>query len=175
MIIACLIGLVAADGARAADSPAAKPTESPRPMRGNMMDNLLFPRVLDELALTADQKTQYGTLEASFKKDAAKWRADNNYDPEKAREEMSAARESNDRAALKKLADQRKGLVDIRKGYLDKLRASLTDEQKTKLDKALANGPGRGPRGGPNAGGKPPAPPTPPTDKQRSGILPRAA
>ena len=162
MIIACLIGLVAAVGARAADEPAAKPPESPRPMRGNMMDNLLPPRVLDDLALTADQKTQYGALEASFTKDAAKWRADNNYDPEKAREEMRTARDSNDQAALKKLADQRKGLMDIRKGYVDKLRASLTEEQKTKLDKALANGPGRGPRGGPNSDAKPPAPPTPP-------------
>ncbi len=162
MIIACLIGLVAAVGARAADEPAAKPPESPRPMRGNMMDNLLPPRVLDELALTADQKTKYDALEASFKKDAAKWQADNNYDPEKAREEMRAARESNDQAALKKLADQRKGLMDIRKGYVDKLRASLTDEQKTKLDKALANGPGRGPRGGPNPDRKPSTPPSPP-------------
>jgi len=162
ILIACLIGLVAAVGARAADEPAAKPPESPRPMRGNMMDNLLFPRMLDELALTADQKTKYDALEASFKKDAAKWRTDNNYDPEKAREEMRAARDSNDQAALKKLAEQRKGLMDIRKGYIDKLRASLTDEQKTKLDKALAGGPGRGPRGGQNADSKPPAPPTPP-------------
>ena len=78
---------------------------------------------------------------------------------EKAREEMRAARESNDQVALKKLADQRKGLMDIRKSHLDKLRASLTDEQKTKLDKALANGPGRGPRGGPNGNGKPSTPP----------------
>jgi Spy/CpxP family protein refolding chaperone len=166
MIIACLIGLVAAVGARAADEPAAKPTESPRPMRGNMMDSLLPPHVLDDIALTADQKTQYGALEASFKKDAAKWRADNNYDPEKAREEMRTARDSNDQATLKKLADQRKGLADIRKGYVNKLRGSLTDEQKTKLDKALANGPRRGPRGGPNSDAKPATPPTsPPSDK----------
>src|ERR1035437_4494342 len=102
-------------------------------MLGNMMDNLLPPRVLDDLALTADQKTQYGPLEASFTKDAAKWRADNNYDPEKAREEMRTARDSNDQAALKKLADQRKGLMDIRKGYVDKLRASLTRSEERRV------------------------------------------
>jgi hypothetical protein len=48
-----------------------------------MMENLLPPPVLEELALTPEQKTNYDALAAGFKKDAAKWRADNNYDPEK--------------------------------------------------------------------------------------------
>jgi Spy/CpxP family protein refolding chaperone len=161
IIIACLIGLMTAVGARAADEPAAKPPAEHRPM-GPMMDNLLPPRVLDDLALTPDQKTKYDDLLAGFKKDAAKWRADNNYDPEKAREEMSKAREAGDKETMKKLADQRKGLMDIRKSYVDKVRAFLTDDQKAKLDKALERGPARGPRGGPSSDTKPSTPPPPP-------------
>ena len=165
MVIACLIGLVASVGVRAADETNAPSTGQHRPMRAGM-DSLLMPRVLDELTLTAGQKTQYDALDASFKKDTAKWRKDNNYDPEKAAEEMRQAKESNDQATLKKLAEQRKAIRDIRRGYLDKLRAALTDEQKSKLDKALENMMGRGPRGGPNSDAKPsppsPAPQSPP-------------
>jgi Spy/CpxP family protein refolding chaperone len=171
IIIACLIGLVAAVGARAADESTNKPPAEHRPMRPMppMMDSLLPPRLLDELALTADQKTKYDALNAAFKKDAAKWRTDNNYDLDKAHEEMRKARDAGDNATMKKLADQRKGLMDIRKSYIDKLRAFLTDEQTTKLEKALEHGPGRGPRGGPSSGAKPPGattpPPPPPSDK----------
>ena len=168
IIIACLIGLVAAVGARAADESTNKPPMDNRPMRpmAPAMESILAPRVIDDLALTADQKIKYDDLNAGFKKDAAKWRTDNNYDPEKAREEMRKARQAGDNETMRKLQDQRRGLTDIRKSYIDKLRAFLTDEQKTKLDKALERGPGRGPgfgpRGGPNSGANPPAPPPPP-------------
>lgn len=165
IIIACLIGLMTVIGARAADQPAPKPPGDQRPARPNMMENVLPPRVVDDLALTADQKTKYDELQAGFKKDAAKWRADNNYDPEKAREEMMKARETGDQATMKKLGEQRKGLMELRKSYTDRARALLTDDQKAKLDKALERGPGRGPRGGPNSDGPPPPPPPPPSDK----------
>ena len=164
IIIACLIGLVAITGARAADTnaPPPKPPGDQRPGRPmGMMDNLLPPRVVDDLALTADQKTKYDDLQAGFKKDAAKWRADNHYDPEKAREEMTKAREAGDESTMKKLGEQRKGLMDLRKSYTDKVRSFLTDDQKAKLDKAMEHGPGRGPRGGPGG----PPPPPPPSDK----------
>jgi Spy/CpxP family protein refolding chaperone len=124
------------------------------------MDNLLPPPVLEDLALTPEQKTGYDALAAGFKKDAAKWRTDNNYDPEKAREEMRQARDSGDQATIQKLTDQRKGLMDLRKSYVDKVRASLTDEQKAKLDAALEHA--RQMRGGPGPGG---ATPPPPADK----------
>jgi hypothetical protein len=165
IIIACLIGLMAVIGARAADQPAPKPLGDQRPPRPNMMENLLPPRAVDDLALTTDQKTKYDDLQAGFKKDAAKWRADNNYDPEKAREEMKKARDAGDDATVKKLADQRKGLMDLRKSYTDKVRGLLSDDQKAKLDKALERGPGRGPRGGPKSDGPPPPPPPPQSDK----------
>ncbi len=161
IIITCLIGLVAALGARAAETNAPPPAKPPahRPM-GPMMENLLPPRALEDLALTPDQKTKYDTLAAGFKKDAAKWRADNNYDPEKAREEMRQAREAGDEATIQKLTDQRKGLMDLRKSYVDKVRAFLTDEQKVNLDKALERA--REWRGGHGPGGAPPPPPPPP-------------
>jgi Spy/CpxP family protein refolding chaperone len=125
-----------------------------------MMENLLPPPVLEDLALTPAQKTNYDALAAGFKKDAAKWRADNNYDPEKVREEMRQARDAGDQATIQKLTDQRKGLMDLRKSYVDKVRAFLTDEQKAKLDKALERA--REMRGGQGPGGAPPPPPPPP-------------
>jgi Spy/CpxP family protein refolding chaperone len=160
-VITCLIGLVAATAALAQETnvppPPLPPTHRPT---APMMDNLLPPPVLEDLALTPEQKTNYNALAAGFKKDAAKWRADNNYDPEKVREEMRQARDSGDQATIQKLTDQRKGLMDLRKSYGDKVRASLTDEQKAKLDKALEHA--REMRGGPGPGV---APPPPPADK----------
>jgi Spy/CpxP family protein refolding chaperone len=115
--------------------------------------------MLEELALTPEQKTKYDALAAGFKNDAAKWRADNNYDPEKAREEMRQARDAGDEATIQRLNDQRKGFMDLRKSYVDKVRAFLTDEQKANLDKALERA--REGRGGHGPGGAPPPQPTP--------------
>jgi Spy/CpxP family protein refolding chaperone len=157
--VICLIGLVATTAARAADTNAP-PLPNPTAHRP-MMDNLLQPRVLEELALTPEQKTNYDALAAGFKKDAAKWRADSGYDPEKAREEMSEARAADDKVTIQVVTNERKGLMDIRKSYVDKVRAFLTDEQKATLDKALEHAHdwtgGHGPSG-------PPQPP-PPADK----------
>ena len=114
------------------------------------MENLLAPPVLDELALTADQKAKYDTLAADFKKDLAKWRAENQADGNTPSPEA------------------RKAMRDLRRGYVDKLRASLTDEQKATLDKAQERMRARGQRGpgGPGSpGGAPPPPPPPPSDK----------
>jgi Spy/CpxP family protein refolding chaperone len=161
--IICLIGLVAATASRAADTNAPPPPNSPahRPM-GPMMGNLLPPRVLEELALTPEQKTNYDALAAGFKKDAAKWRVDSGYDPEKAREEMSEARAAADKVTIQVVTNERQGLMDIRKSYVDKVRAFLTDEQKATLDKALEHAHdwsgGHGPSG-------PPPPQPPPADK----------
>ena len=98
-----------------------------------LLEHLLGPKILEGLALTAEQKTAYDSLEAAFKKDAAKWHADNPIDEAAVKQ----ARETGDKEALRQFREKRQGLIDIRKGYVDKLRASLTDEQKTKLDRAL--------------------------------------
>ena len=156
LIIACLIGLMAPLGVRAQGTNAPPP---PPPgggaARGNRpnMDNLLAPPVLDELALTADQKTKYDTVAADFKKDVAKWR------------------ESNPPTGGPPSPEARQAMRDLRKSYTDKVRAFLTDDQKTKLDQALERMRSRGPRGpgGPGdsggPGGTPPPPPPPPSDK----------
>jgi hypothetical protein len=148
MLITCLIGLMAAVGARAADEPPANPTGEHRGMRGGMTD-LLPASVLGDLALTADQKTKYDGLDASFKKDLAKWRSSH-----------GPGSESSSGGSTNNVASSRSGLRQVRKGYVDQLRASLTDDQKAKLDKDLENlRNSRGNHGGSNSGGKPSTPP----------------
>jgi hypothetical protein len=139
VLIVGLIGLVTITGARAADdSTNAPPPTEHRPARP-MVTNLLPPRVLEALALTADQKTQYDALDTSFKKDVTDWRAKNG--------------ENGNRQELR----------DLRRSYLDKVRAFLTDDQKTGLQKALEAG--RGPRGGQSPSTNSPATPPPPSNK----------
>jgi Spy/CpxP family protein refolding chaperone len=162
IVITCLIGLVAATAAGAADTNAPPPSSAPaHHPKGTMV--VLPPRVLEDLALTPEQQANYDALAAGFKKDLAKWCADNNYDLEKAREEMGQARQAGDQATIQKLTDQRKGLVDLRKSYVDKVRAFLTDEQKATLDKALEHA--HDWSGGHGPSGVPPSPQPPPADK----------
>jgi hypothetical protein len=107
------------------------------------MDNLLPPPVLADLALTPDQKTKYDALAAGFKTDFAKWR------------------ESNPDTGAPPSPEARQALRDLRKSYTDKVRAFLTDDQKTKLDQALERMRARGPRGPGGPNGAPPPPPAP--------------
>ena len=150
MLIACLIGLVAAVGARAADEPPANPTGQHGSTRGGM-DNLLPPRVLEKLALTADQKTKYDALNASFKKDVAKWRSSHS----------SGSESSNSTGSTNNVSSNLKGMRELHKGYIDQLRPSLTSGQTAILDKALENM--RNNRGGPSGTNSPAKPPAPPT------------
>lgn len=124
---------------------------------GRMMEHLLPPRVVGELNLTAEQKTKLDALDAAFKKDADAWEKDH---PD-FKEQLRKAHEAKDKEAGKKLMEQRKSLMEARKGYIDQLRATLTDEQKVKLDKSIEeakNRMGKGPRGekGEKKGPKPP-------------------
>jgi len=128
---------------------------------GPGMEHLLPPRLIGDLSLTADQKAQYDELTAAFKKEADAW--------EKAHpgfhDEARKAREAGDKNVGGKLKEQRKSLMEARKGYVDKFRTSLTDEQKAKLDKSIEDAKdrmGKGPRGekgerkGDKKGPKPP-------------------
>jgi hypothetical protein len=148
IIIACLIGLTAAIGVRAADEPATPP-----PGHGGggrpTMNSILSPTVLQQLALTADQKTKYDDLNESFKKDAASLRATS----------QSTGTSTNGPSGGQ--SDNRQAFHAMRKSYVDKVRLFLTDEQKTKLDSALEHGPGHGGHGGPNGGAGTPPPPAP--------------
>jgi hypothetical protein len=144
IIITCMIGLLIAGSACAADDSTNAPPMTHRPMRP-MMDSLLGPRILDELALTSDQQAKYNALDTSFKSDVAKWRANNPPSGANTNAAPGAGRQE---------------LRELRHGYIEKLRAILTADQNAKLTQWIENGPGRGRRGGgPEGAGNPPPPP----------------
>ena len=143
VIVACITCVMIAVGsAYAADGSTNAPPPTPQhPMRP-MLDNILGPRIFDALALTGDQVTKYNSLNADFKKDIAKLRANNgtNAVPGAGRQELR----------------------ELHRSYIEKLRPILTSDQNAKLTQWLENGPGRGHRGGgPYAGGNPPPQPPP--------------
>ena len=147
VLVTCMIGLLIASGAYAADDSTNAPPH--RPMRP-MMDHLLGPRALETLALTSDQQTKYNSLDASFKSDVAKWRANHPAGGTSTNAAPGAGRQE---------------LRQLRHGYIEQLRGVLTTDQNTKLNQLLENGPGRERHGGgPGEGGNPPPPPPPPAN-----------
>ncbi|HTS16080.1 MAG TPA: hypothetical protein VMP11_00755 [Verrucomicrobiae bacterium] len=142
-VITCLISLAIAAGAYAAGDSTNAPPEAPRPMRP-MMGNLLPPRVLEQLALTADQQTKYDALDTAFKGDVAKLRT-----------QMTPSAGAVTNAPP---SGGRQQMRELRHGYLEKVRAILTADQQTKLDQAMENMRGRRRGGaGPAEGSSPPA------------------
>jgi Spy/CpxP family protein refolding chaperone len=151
ILFACLIGLMAAVGVRAADEPSANPPEGHRSMRGGM-DGLLPQRLLGKLDLTAEQKTKYDTLNASFKKDVAKL--------ESSHSSGSEGSSTNSAPSSSNASSNRKGIRELHKKYMDQFRPSLTSEQITTLDKAMENmHNNRGSHSGTNSTPKPSTPP----------------
>jgi Spy/CpxP family protein refolding chaperone len=146
VIIACLTSIVIAAGALAADSTNAPPMMSHRPMLGNLLPS----HVLEELALTPDQQTKYNALDASFKSDVAKWRAEN-------------APSSGTTTNTPPPSGGRQALRALRKSYIEKLRTFLTADQNAKLTEIIENGPGRGRRGAGEGTGTNTPPQTPPS------------
>jgi Spy/CpxP family protein refolding chaperone len=145
VIIACLTSVIIAAVALAADDSTNAPPRTHRPMMGN----LLPPRIFDELALTGDQVTQYNSLNASFKSDIAKLRAENG--------------PSSGTTTNAPTGGGRQAFRALHKSYIEKLRAFLTPDQNAKLTQAMENGPGGGHRGaGQNTGSNPP-PASPPS------------
>jgi len=118
-----------------ADDATNTPPPAHHGLRGNgpLLDHVFPPKIVAGLALTAEQQALLDGFDAAFKKDAVKWRAENPVDEAA----LKQARESGDKEALRTLGEKRQVLMEIRKGYIEKLRAALTDEQKTKLDKEL--------------------------------------
>lgn len=107
-------------------------------MRGNQVEFLT-----KKLSLTPDQVTQVKAIE------------------DDSRKQMMALREDTSIAG----ADKRAKMMDIHKAAQDKIRALLTDDQKTKYDALQAEMRERmeNRRGGP---GGPPPPPPPPAPQQ---------
>jgi periplasmic protein CpxP/Spy len=110
----------------------------PGGMRGNQVEFLT-----KKLSLTPDQVTQVKAIE------------------DDSRKQMMALREDTSIAG----ADKRAKMMDIHKAAQDKIRALLTDDQKTKYDALQAEMRERmeNRRGGP---GGPPPPPPPPAPQQ---------
>lgn len=147
ILIACLISLVAVVGARAADETSTNSPAQHRPMRGGMGE-LLPSHLLGKLALTADQKTKYDALNASFKKDLAALHGTHS----------SGSEGSNSSGSTSSTSSKHQGMQALRKGYIDQLRPSLTSEQTATLDKALENMLNhQSGQGGSNSSAKPPA------------------
>lgn len=156
----------AADPGKPIDSNGPGKHKGPRPGQGSFVP----PPVLDKLSLTADQKKQVDDLQAQFKKERDALFESHRKDNEGLRDQMKAAREAGDEAKLeelrKKRAEQAKPMMDLRKQYIDKLRAGLTADQQKTLDSELKElrdrmgerrGGHRGP-GGPGGPGGPEGP-----------------
>ncbi len=139
MIIACLAGLVAVVGARAEGPPANEPVRERRQVQARM-ENLVPPRLLEELALTAEQKTKYEEIQAKFAKESEAWKDAHKSEMEQDRESFEAARASGDPAKLQAAREQimahRQPMMQLRKTSMDAFRAVLTPDQNKKLDQA---------------------------------------
>jgi len=134
---------------------AAGKAKSERPQKGppptlQPGEVLLPPRVLETLALNAEQQAKYDALLAEWKKEAEKFWADH----AQLRDQMREAREARDRAKMGKLMKELQPLQDARKRYVEKVRAFLTDEQKKKLDDMREEFESRRPEGSPQGKGR---------------------
>ena len=135
MILTTVLALIAASSVYAGEGKDKPHGPGGPGHHGDM--GLLPPHMVDDLALTAEQKTKYAEIETNFKAAAKKYH-DEHPISEADREAMRKAHESGDKAAMAKYAEQRKGFMEIRKTYVDQLRAALTPEQVKKLDDAHA-------------------------------------
>jgi len=136
LLLTIAVALTAIAAVRAEDKEQPKKHEGgPHQMR---MEGLLPPMLVEKLNLTADQKAKYDESCAAFKKDAEQYKKDHPIS-DADREAMKKARESGDKEAMKKFAETFKGLGEIRKGYIEKFEATLTDEQKKTMADAREN------------------------------------
>jgi Spy/CpxP family protein refolding chaperone len=183
LMIAVTAATLLTSGGVFAQGGTNQPTRPPGGPRGpggpRFEMQLIPPRLMDDLALTAEQKAKVEVLQADFAKERDKLRASETNNPEfaKLRDEMRAARDAGDREKMRSLREQlvpyQKPILDLRRQYMDKVRSLLTDEQKKTLEEAIQRrgprGPGgpRGMGGPPHGAGEdgPPPPPPPPPDK----------
>ena len=162
--------LLATNGVRAQGTNENVKPEHPQRERPatRMPGGFLPPRIADELALTDDQKAKLKDLETAFAKERDEWRAahkDVGANIQKLRDEASAAREAGDTAKLeetrKKMQELNAPAMELRQKYVDKLRATLTTEQKQKLTSALEEARQRRANPAPSTEAKPATPPAP--------------
>jgi Spy/CpxP family protein refolding chaperone len=157
-LTAVVAGLALAAVVATAEQPAAPkgPKEGARRFEPGKMP-LLGPKMLEDLSLTAEQKTKYEEINAKFEKERDAYLAAHKPDPA-LRDEMKAAREAGDKAKMKELGEKARAenapLMEIRKKHMDELKATLTAEQKAKLEEVATKMKERRREHGP-AGGAP--------------------
>ena len=134
MKVLTVVAIIALSGVAFADETTPPPTAHHN--KGAMFEHILPVKIIESLTLTADQQTALASLDAAFKKDAAKWRAENPVDEAA----VQKARETQDGEAIRQLRQKQQGLMDIRKRYIEKFRALLTVEQQAAFDKAISTG-----------------------------------
>jgi len=157
-------------GAVRADDGTNRPANGPRGPGGpggpRLEAPLIPPRLMAQLALTADQKPKVDALASEFsqKRDQILANQKNNSTITELRNEMRAAWEARDREKMRalraQLAPYDRPLLDLRRQYMDQVRLLLTDAQKKTLDSArqrFARRNGRPPA--PNTTGESEAPP----------------
>jgi len=156
------VALLASGAVRAADEtnrPAMGPHGPGGPGGPHFEAPLIPPRLMADLALTAEQKPKVDAIAADFDQQRDKILADQKNNPAitNLRDEIKAARQAGDREKVRELRGQlapyEKPILDLRKESMDKVRALLTDAQKKTLDDARQrfgrrNGPPPPPPGG---------------------------
>ena len=163
------VALLAIGTAHAADetnAPARSPGHPGGPGGGMRFEApLIPPHLMDELALTAEQKPKVDAIASDFAQQRDKIVADQKNNPAitKLRDEMKAARDAKDREKMRELHTElmpyEKPLLDLRRESMDKVRALLTDAQKKTLDEARERfGHRRPPQGPPPEPASPPPP-----------------
>ncbi len=101
---------------------------------------LIPPRLIDKLQLTADQQATVSDLGEQWATDRDKW-LDEHKETKNLRDEMKAAREAGDQEKITELRQQMRDrmspLHEMRKGYMEKVKAVLNDDQKRILVEAM--------------------------------------
>ncbi|CAG1065913.1 hypothetical protein BAC1_01506 [uncultured bacterium] len=105
-------------------------------------DGEMYGKAAWKKTLTAEQKTELGKLQESFKNEMASQKASLKNKKEAAR--AIVASDTPDREALSRLtgeiASLEKGLMDAKYGHMIKVRSLLNPEQKAAFDAALKKG-----------------------------------
>jgi Spy/CpxP family protein refolding chaperone len=141
-MIAAVVAVAVA--AQAGEGKKKQGDSAPAGRKAAMHDQLMPPKAVEALSLTADQKSKLDELNAAFKKDADAWeQAHPDF-----KDQFKKAREDKDKEAMKKLMEERKPVMEARKKYIEQFKGTLTDEQKQKMAEMRAKmSEGRGPKG----------------------------
>ncbi len=132
-----LAALFAVNLARAEDEkPADKKPAKERD------ETFIHQSLVDKLGLTDEQKAKLKDLRAEFDKDRDAWMDAHKAEREELRKEIDDAKTAGDKTreadARKKWLALFRPLGDLRRDYMDKFKATLTDDQKETLQKAIA-------------------------------------